>query len=263
MTNTGIKRRPDGCASDLELEELLAGDLSGKEEARLRDHVAGCSRCQERRAALAAEPSLKPDPEAWRPILTAGSAPARPSARLGRRLVVGAGAAVVAAALLLTWNLGRPRPTNDDRVKGALALTVHVKRADGTIDRINGQGRIRPGDEMRFELTTSSPGHAVILGLDAAPSVTTYVPAPGSPPTASAVAAGQSVLAGSIVADEARGVERIFAVACGGETPPEPLRQRAIAALAAAGGHPEAVTSLGVAETGCAETFVTLTKQDP
>jgi hypothetical protein len=262
MTDPGIKRRPEGCASDLELEELLAGDLSGRQEARLREHVAGCVRCQQRRAALSAEPSLKPDPEAWRPILAAGSTPAGPS-RLGRRVAVGAGAAAAAAALLLTWNLGRPAPTDDNRVKGALALTVHVKHVDGTIDRISGQGIIRPGDEMRFELTTSSPGHAVVLGLDAAPSVTTYVPAPGSPSTASTVAAGQSALPGSIVADDTRGIERIFAIACAAEIPPESLRQRAVAALAAASGNPEAVTSLGAAEAGCAETFVTLAKRVP
>jgi hypothetical protein len=258
MTSADTRRRPEGCPSDLELEELIAGDVAGADEARLRDHIAGCARCQQRRAAIAAEPSLKPDPEAWRKLLAetpASPAPRRARARV--RIAAIAGFAAAAAAILLTWNLGRPPAPGDidgNRVKGALVLTIHVKRPDGAVDRIAGEGTIRPGDELRFDVTAAGGGQVVVVGLDAAPSVTIYVPAAAVP------AATPSLLPGSIVADATPGFERVFAVACPAAPPLEVVRQLATAALARAGGHPEAVTSLGTATDGCVEGYATVNK---
>ena len=65
-------------------------------------------------------------------------------------------------------------------------------------------------------------------------------------------------LPGSVVADETAGFERIAAVVCDKETPPETLRRQAETALALAEGRPERVTSLG---TGCLETSVLLRKE--
>jgi hypothetical protein len=254
------RRRPEGCASDLELEELIAGELTGGSEARLRDHVAGCARCQARRASLAAEPVLKPDPEAWRKLAGEQRGAGRPRrGGVGRRIGAAAGVMVAAAAILLTWNLGRPPSPDPDvgghRVKGTLALSIDVKRGDGRIDRISGDGVLHAGDEMRFAVTATAGGHAVVLGLDAAPAVTVYA-------SGAEVAAGTPVvLAGSIVADATAGFERVFAIACPAAQSPETLRQLAGTALTAAGGRPEAVSSLGTSVMGCAEAFVTLRKQ--
>jgi hypothetical protein len=251
------QRRPVGCASDLELEELLAGDLAGRpDEARLRAHVGGCARCQGRQAALSAEPSLQPDMNRWAPALASSRRALR-----RRRLFAASGVviAAAAAAVILVVRTGG-LDGSGDRVKGTLALTVHVKRAGGTVDRIAGGGNIRPGEEMRFELSSSAPGRAVVLGLDTVPSVTVYVPAVGGPrATVPVGATGPTVLDGSVVADDAKGFERVFAVVCETETPIETLRARAQAALVSAGGKPEAVSTLG---SGCAEASVILRKQD-
>jgi hypothetical protein len=255
VTALGTRTRPAGCASDLALEELLAGDLDGEPGASLRAHVAGCARCRDRMAALGAEPTLAPTPAAGHEALQV-RARAR---RLRVFAAAGGGVAAAAAAFVVALKLGGGAPDTDGaRAKGGLALSVHVKQRDGAITVASGEGRLRPGEEMRFSLALASPGYAVVLGLDAAPSVTVYVPAAGGravrvePP-------GPVVLPGSIVADDVRGAERVVAVVCGTETPPEKIRQRAEAALAAARGGPAAVSGLG---TGCLEASVLLHKDD-
>ena len=240
--------RPPGCASDLELEELIAGDLGGTpEEPRLRTHVDSCARCRERRSAISAVPSLAPDPAVWRPLLASTNAARR------RRLLGGSGlAAVAAAAAIFTVVATQGPPPPEDRVKGPLVLTLHIKRAaSGAIDVVDGEGRIGPGDEMRFALVAPAAGYAVVLGLDAKPSVTVYAPA-------AATAGGSVVLDGSIVADATAGAERVVAILCDAPVDPETLRARAQAALTAAGGNPEAVTSLA---SGCREASVLLRKE--
>ena len=47
MTGPILRRRAAGCLSDLELDELNAGDLAGDgRERRVRDHLAGCADCR-------------------------------------------------------------------------------------------------------------------------------------------------------------------------------------------------------------------------
>ena len=271
MTLPAPRRRPTGCLSGLQLDELQAGDLAGRdEEAVLRDHLAQCASCRERAAARAADPVLSPDPAMLRQAL-AISAPASPRPR-GRRGLLGISGAIgaAAAACLIAWGLtdGDARESVDGRTKGALALTVHVKRARGpagspapAIDQVNGEGRLQSGDELRFTLVAARPGYAVVLGLDAAPSVTVYAPAPTGATAARPArveSAGMVTLPGSVVADATTGFERIAAVVCDQETPPETLRRQAETALAQASGRPERVTTLG---TGCAETSVLFRKE--
>jgi hypothetical protein len=131
-----------------------------------------------------------------------------------------------------------------------------VKRASGAIDTVEREGELREGDELRFTLTANAPGHAVVLGLDAAPSVTTYVPSTSSA-AAIPIAAGTVTLPGSIVADSTGGAERVIAVVCTTDIAPEALRARATTALAAANGRPERVTALG---SGCREASVLMHK---
>ncbi len=253
MSPSSPRRRP-GCLSSLELDELLAGDLAGDaRDARLRGHLDVCAECSARLASFA---SVEPLPAG----LALRAAIARSGTGRARRRLQAFGAAAVfgcaAAGLLIMWPT---RPLTTERTKGGLALTVFVKRADGTVDTVRGEGKVHPGDEMRFSLTTAAPGNAVVLGVDAARAVTLYVPAAGD--VAGAVrldAAGVNPLPGSIVADETLGAERVFAVLC--PTPPDPktFTSNAAAALSRAGGHPEAVVSL---DSVCVETSVLLRKE--
>jgi hypothetical protein len=241
VTFSTTPARPPGCASDLELDELANGDVAGQpKEQTLRVHLETCARCRARLAAFAAV-----EPPAQR-------APRR------RWALAALGAAAVAAVIALVARPhDGPASADGERTKGALALTVYVKRASGAIDTVDREGELHEGDELRFTLTASAPGHAVVLGLDAAPSVTVYAP---STPAAAAIpidTAGSVALPGSIVADATVGVERIVAVVCAKETAPQALRARATAALAAANGRPEQVTALG---SGCREASVLMHK---
>jgi len=269
MRSMAARRRKEGCPSDLDLDEMLSGDLAGQaREADLRSHVDGCPICGPRLAARQADSILAPDPLVFRPLLSSLAATRR--AR-GRWLGVGGAFASAAVAGLVLWSHRGTTPDESsvdgaDRTKGALALTVHVKRAAAnggtpTIEAVNGEGPLRAGEEMRFTVAAAHPGFAVVLGLDGAPSVTVYVPAAGSAAGPTPVEATRPVtLPGSVIADEASGFERVVAVVCPTETSPETLREKARAALAKAGGRPEAVGSLG---TGCVESSVLLRKSAP
>ena len=257
MTSTAARRRKEGCPSDLDLDEMLSGDLVGlAREADLRRHIDSCPICGPRLASRQADPILAPDPLVFRPQRWMG---------LGGAF----GGVAIAGLVLWSHRAGSPDETSVDRVdrtKGALALTVHVKRppVDGrtpTVEAVNGEGTLRAGEELRFTVAAARPGFAVVLGLDAAPSVTVYVPAAGSTARPTPIEATRPVtLPGSVIADGTPGFERIVAVVCPTETSPETLRQKAQAALARAGGRPEAVTSLG---TGCGESAVLLRKTAP
>jgi hypothetical protein len=168
---------------------------------------------------------------------------------------MGAAAAVVFAVVL------RPGAGPEERTKGSLALAIFVKRPGGNVETVSGAGTLHPGDEMRFAVAAARPGYAVVLGLDAAPSVTLYAPYAAAGAAATPIRldrAGATTLPGSIVADATAGAERIVAVVCEAATSPEALRARALAALRAASGDPARVSSLG---TGCLESSVLMRKE--
>ena len=268
MTSIAPGRRKEGCPSDLDLDEMLSGDLVGLPRGvDLRRHIDSCAICGPRLTARQADPVLAPDPLVFHPLLSSLAATARVRARRRWMGLGGAlGSAAVAGLVLWGHRASSPDESSVDRTKGALALTVHVKRtaAKGgtpTVEAVNGEGPLGAGEEMRFTIAAARPGFAVVLGLDGAPSVTIYVPAAGSTARPTPVEATRPVtLPGSVIADETSGFERIVAVVCPTETSPDTLREKARAALARAGGRPEAVASLG---TGCVESSVLLRKTAP
>jgi hypothetical protein len=266
--------RPAGCPSNLTLDEIAAGELAaGPEHDPVLSHVEHCADCRGRLLARQADPILTPDPIRFRPLLVSPASQAkkpirRPPTRQRRPWIAITGLCAGAAmAALVLWNRGAGRHDEEagDLTKGALALTVHIKRATSpglpdTIEAVNGEGRLRAGEEMRFSLAMARGGYAVVLGLDALPSVTTYVPSVGSSERPVRVEPpGPVALPGSVIADGTTGFERVVAIVCAAPTSPETLRDQAAAALAKAGGRPQAVSSLG---TGCVETSVLLRK-DP
>ncbi len=269
MTFARTPERPAGCASDLDLDELLTGDLDGQpKELALRGHIEGCARCRARFAAFSAvdSPPFAPPPFAA-PASEIAPAPAAATVTQRRTPrwrwpVLGflSGAAAVAVVVIVKMGTpgGLPNPPGE-RTKGGLALTVFVKRAGGAVDTVTQEADLHAGDELRFALASGAPGHAVVLGLDAAPSVTIYAPSAAAASTAIPIdATGSITLPGSIVADATAGAERVVALVCAAPTAPETLRARATAALAAASGRPENVTSLG---SGCLEASVLLHKK--
>jgi hypothetical protein len=256
VTIPAPQERARGCASDLDLDELMSGDLAGQpKEARLRSHVETCAACRDRLAAFAAV--LPPDPARILPRVAAAAARADRPARRRFAVVTASLAFAAAAAIALLV-----RPGGDtERTKGGAALTLLVKRAAGaagTTDAIAGEGTLHPGDEMRFSFASARPGYVVVLGIDAAPSVTIYAPAAPGSRAIRIEGTGYTVLPGSIVADATAGIERIVALLCAKEPDPETLRARAAAALTAADGKPDRVSALG---TDCVESSVLVRKE--
>lgn len=261
MTSRASEIRAPGCLSDLDLDELLSGDQVGlPRESALRAHVDGCARCRERLAAFEA---VEPPPAAvlLPRVREAVTQPQRPRRWPFAVVIMTMGAAVAAAFAVVVYPSRGPDVGDEERTKGGVALTVFVKRVGGAVETVTRDGTLRPGDEMRFSLAIGRPGYAVVLGLDAAPSVTLYAPYAPAGAAAQPIkldSAGKTALPGSIVADEIGGAERVVAVVCEGPTPPEALRARAVTALTAAAGDPARVSSLG---TGCLESGVLMHKE--
>lgn len=202
--------RDEGCLSDLVLDQLVAGEAPGRaNRATVEQHLAGCDPCSARlaelrRNQLAVEPLLA---EARRRYAVV---------RRRRWMLAAAPALFAAAATLLLLLMPRLREHLPERIKGgggaALLLDVAVRHADGKIETLQPNGRVRPGDMVRFIVSTARPGHLVILGLDAAGKVSVYV-ADGPAPRAIDRGARQ-VMPGSIVLDETLGAERLVALEC-------------------------------------------------
>jgi hypothetical protein len=257
VTLSVLRDRTESCASDLQLDEMLAGSLGGgPDEANLREHVEHCARCQARRSAMAGVAPLVPDTDAFARQLASDAA----RTPMRRRFYGAAGAlAAMAAGVALFLNIRGSGPDiARERTKGTLALTAYIKRPDGRIDGVSDQGRLSPGDEMRFAIVTGRPGFVAVLGLDAGPSVTVYVPAAPARAPSRVERPGQVALAGSIVADDTLGFERVSALVCDTAPSLDWLRRKAESALAAAKGRPEVVSSL---DSGCLESSVLLRKE--
>ena len=160
------------------------------------------------------------------------------------------------AVALVLWS--RP-PIDDDgaRTKGGdVTLALIVRHGDGRTERVlPGGARLRPGEAIRFELSTRRAGYVGVVGIDAARAVTAYAPATGALP---ALAAGRAqLLDGSVVLDETLGAERIVAAVCAAPRPIDELVAAARRALARAGGDPRRVETIG---SGCDEAVFTIEK---
>jgi hypothetical protein len=272
VVSSSGRRRSIGCASNLALDELAAGDLAGtSREAALRAHIDGCASCRQRLAARQADPALPFDAGAAAPLLAIEAARRRHPRPFLAATVAAAGGLAAAAAILLLWSPGdrppapapAPAPGRHERSKGAFAFTVDVTRAGAPPETITDEGRVRAGDELRFNLALSAPGHAVVLSLrtDGAAGgavAQQYVPAAGGARAVAVGPPGPTTLETRVMARGGAGLERVFAIVCPTETSPETLRRQAEAALTRGGGRPEAVLSLG---TGCVERSVVLRRE--
>ncbi len=204
---------PDGCLSDLVLDEWLAEDLSAGERSRLKEHLASCARCRLRAHAIATQkeqdlvrmPSWSALRDATRPRDRA-AAPAHPGKA---RWVLFAG--VAAAATLLLTSLSDESPLGDVRTKSAPArIGVYVKRGPQAARAMDGE-RVRPGDMLRFTYSATDPLFFALLNKDAR-RATKYHPLG---PRSVRVEPGRDVpLDFSITLDDTPGVERVFGIFC-------------------------------------------------
>ncbi|HXI55212.1 MAG TPA: DUF4384 domain-containing protein [Polyangia bacterium] len=260
------RRRPESCLSDLALERFLVGELDALEPAAAigaatERHLAECAACRARRDELAAAPAQVPDEIWWRRQQAArpALAPAPARARVLTRTVVG-GLIAVAAVLVL---MARPRPADrsasggDTRTKGGgFAMEIVARRTDGSTVPVFDGTALRPGDAIRFVLTTADAGNVAVVGMDSAGQVSVYAPA--AMDAALGVAAGTHQLPGSVVLDDTPGDERFVALLCLAAPTRAALMAAGQQALAAAGGQPTRTTRL---DLPCRQSGVTIRKE--
>ncbi len=245
------QRRDAGCASDLALDRLVAGEPVA---AELAAHVAGCARCGERRAGFEHERQLAAALLRERP----GRRAVTPLHR--RRWLWAAAPLMAAAALVLLWlpRLRQPPPEREKGGGAALALDVVVRHADGRVEALAPGGRVRAGDMVRFLVSTARPGHLVVLGLDTAGKVSVYV-ADGD--AARAIDRGQrQAMPGSIILDATPGAERLVALECAARFAVTDAVDAGRRSLANAGRDPRRAGALGL--PGCQEAALTMDKSE-
>ena len=197
--------RDQDCLSDLALDRIVAGEHV---EPPIATHAAGCARCGARldefRRARIDDAALIDELRARAPSVVP----------LKRRVWLSTMLPIFAAAALVLLFLPRLFHRSGEREKGmsTLALDVVVRHTDGHVEALAPNGRVRPGDAIRFLVTTPRAGHLVILGLDTAGNVSVYV-ADGDEPHPIDRGAKQA-MPGSIVLDATPGAERLVALEC-------------------------------------------------
>jgi hypothetical protein len=225
------RQRPETCLSDLSLDRWLAGELAGELAGRqgdvVRSHLRQCPTCGDRLRALQREPEILPGPVHPRP-------------RWRRPIAAASGFAALAGAIALVAILRPSEPVV--RAKGSLQLDVVVRRPDGRTEPLIAGDALAAGDVLRFVVSTSEPGYAFLIGLDAAGSVSAYFPAVGTP--ASLPAGRSQALPGSVVLDATLGAERFLLLHCNEATNVDVVAQAGRRALQAAAGDPRRVERL-------------------
>lgn len=236
-------KRSEQCASDLQLDAWLSGEIDGAKAASLAAHGRACARCDARRDQLSRDRQGFVAAAAALPIWL--DAPRRtPKAS---RLVAGlAIASAVAAAFAIMAAPPRER-SGAVRAKGTDHVSFYVKRG-GAVHRGRPEERVRPGDQLRFSYTAGSDRYLAILSLDAAQRTSVYYPASTE---ALRVEAGVDVaLPSAVELDTVLGEERVVALFCDRPLP--------IAALRAQLEHKRAMPP-----PGCTQDQLILMKEGP
>jgi hypothetical protein len=235
--------------SRLKLAQLVSGDL-GPDEARaleaelaesensqhqladIRKNVAEYEADADRHMALlrsrliAEQSAIGSDPA------SAGSEPefspkpatlgGQPTGRQGpwwRRLryyfpaVATAAAAALIALLFYTRGFEEP-PKPDVAFKGVLAVKVVAKRGAQQFMVKSGQ-RMAEGDALRFIVTTDGPGYISVFSVDGRGKVSPFYPEAdprANPAPLHVDRAGRHVLEGSVILDNALGLEHLVVV---------------------------------------------------
>jgi hypothetical protein len=225
-------RREPPCLSDLKLDQLLSGELSGEAERRARAHLAECGACEGRRLSLAADRALFVENAPDFKQLTIRQRP--------RRLQRVALALSLAAALLVgvglerlgrDGELGEHATSLETRTKGgAPVLGFVVRRAGESFWGEPGQV-LHPGDELRFTVSSARASYCGVWGIDALGRASAYH---GDGELSKVEAGTRQPLPSAVRLDDSLGEERLVGVFCSTRVPAAELSS----AIAASPGAP-------------------------
>ncbi|MBI5548644.1 MAG: DUF4384 domain-containing protein [Deltaproteobacteria bacterium] len=199
-----------GCLSDLRMDELEAGELSGPSAKEARPHLQSCSACRGRWEQLEAER------REFRSLPVPRSLQAAPKSSCPWRwtsLAFGTGALAMAAslAIVVAWS-GRQLGDDGLRTKGAVGkIAVFVQR-EGRTAPARPRERVHPGDVVQLVYSLSEERYLLVLGLDATGKATLFFPTGTDthkmPP-------GESLpLPFAISLDSTLGEERLYSLFC-------------------------------------------------
>lgn len=169
--------------SDLQWDELVAGDLDAEAAREARAHAASCPGCAARFAEIrggASKFSRKRPSVLW---------------------AVG----VIAAAALAFVVIRPARPTDEVRTKGGGGAKLVLVDGAGRVLRTG--DRIAPGDRLQATYASTRDGFGAVLSRDGAGSSSVYVPMVALP-------AGEGSYPQSTILDAVLGEETITLVWC-------------------------------------------------
>ncbi|MDP1821641.1 MAG: hypothetical protein Q8L48_00280 [Archangium sp.] len=194
--------RGTGCPPAAALEAFAAG-----EPQPFAAHVGSCAQCGPYVAALRADADAfaraRP-PELFLKQLERRAA-GRPRTPWWRWLGV---LAPVAAALVLFF-VTRPPPDDGVTFKGP-PLRVFLKRGDAEPALLPPDGRVKPGDSLRFGYDAPADGYLAVFELDGTEATTVFWPFAGT--AGAPVKQSQGLLPGTVVLDDSPGPEWLVAV---------------------------------------------------
>jgi hypothetical protein len=204
--------------SELAIDKLLAGEIPPADQALVRDHVGGCTRCKAAvDDAVAAKHAFAGE---MPPLLLPTQIRSARAARTARTAWLAAPVLVAAAVLglVLIWPPApdkaepgqQPEPVETVRTKGSSIAGLYVSHA-GVVRQGANAEVVMPGDRLAFVTTTTKPLWFSVVTVDATGMRSTYVKPTKIEP------GRERELPLSIELDDALGVETVTAMFCDGE----------------------------------------------
>ncbi len=256
----------DSHLSAFVVDALVSDALAAPEREAAERHVAECARCREDLAevrALRERFSAEVLPRTLPNVRArAAAASGRPAAKWAG---VGAACLAVAAAIALAFHFKAPPavPKTGEEpylaIKGSAGLKIVAQHGGTQLEVVDGVA-LAKGDAIRFVVEPDGLRHVLVASVDGDGQVTVYYPPGGK--ESGLVGEGRKVeLPGSIVLDDARGPERIFALFSKEPIAAEPV----IAALRAvgAGGRSAILSTRSLAVPAEAQRSIVFDKASP
>jgi hypothetical protein len=241
--------------SELAMERVLAGEV---ESPPVLEHLAACAACRERREQrTSADARFRAAPQ-FSERVEAIVAAARRDAR-GRTWRRAAGVAMACAAVVVaTIVIRKPDGSETTRRKGGASMAIVLRDDHGRLAPLATGDLARPGDAIRFQVTSPGRAHVVVLAFDRQ-QVSVYAPQPGAGDSVPLEPGHTTTLDGSIVLDDTLGPERVIAVLCARPRPLAEVVAEATGAFERAGRDPTRVDHA----TACDEVHVDYLKVSP